>query len=92
MSNSTQGQNILRRETPHFDLNIKILAHDQGLQKNIALKLLDMLMFHLGHAGTDCRNDENIKKLTAFGGRYLVLLWGLEYTHFLEVQNETWAY
>ena len=32
------------------------------------------------------------KKLAAFGGRLLVLLWGLKYGHFLEVQNKIYTY
>ena len=32
------------------------------------------------------------KKSAAFGGRLLVLFWGLKYSHFLEVQNKIYTY
>ena len=38
------------------------------------------------------KTKQQPKKSAAFGGRLLVLFWGLKYSHFLGVQNKIYTY
>ena len=39
-----------------------------------------------------CKASKQPKKSAAFGGRLLVLFWGLKYSQLLEVQNKIYTY
>ena len=74
-------------------MEIDIPTHHQSPKKYVPLDILNMPIFYFGLPGNDCTKDKNQpKKSAAFGGRLLVLFWGLKYSHFLEVQNNKWAY
>ena len=79
-----------------FSLNIDILIHNLTSEKYAPLDILNINMFYFGSPGYDCTKDKKQpKKSAAFGGRLLVLFWGLKYIQFLEVQNKIntyWVY
>ena len=52
-----------------------------------------MCIFHLGLPAKNCTTVEELaEELAAFGGRPLVLILGLRYSHFLEVHNEMYTH
>ena len=62
-------------------------------KKYVPLDMLTMCRFHFGLSRNDCTKDKKWpKKSAAFGGRLLVLFWGLEHSHFLKVQNQIYTY
>ena len=67
--------------------------HDWTSRKYIPLDILNMCILSFGLPGNECtKTEKKPKKSAAFGGRLLVLFWGLTYNHFLEVQNKIYTY
>ena len=63
------------------------------MQKDVPLDIQNICIFYLGLAGINCPTvNKEPKKSDAFGGRLLVLSWGLKYKYFLKAQNKLHTY